>query len=81
MADLWAVAAQDTDPVLSDPDPRMEARCEASIAAHEGDLLMPPPSDGLEGIFGATSDLPDRDDYRRDHPFPTVIDPDEEVDW
>lgn len=61
----------DTDPVWTE-----------SERAAAGDLLAPP-SDGLVGIFGATSEiagpLVDRDDIRADHPFP--IDPDEEVQW
>ncbi|MEU5853986.1 hypothetical protein ABZ799_01540 [Nocardiopsis dassonvillei] len=68
-ADLWEVAEADDDPVGCAPDPQMEALCERSIAD----------ADGLLGIFGATAELPDRDDYRADHLFP--IDPDEEAQW
>jgi hypothetical protein len=68
-ADLWEAAEADEDPVGAAPDAGMEAFCQRKIAA----------ADGFEGIFGATSDLEDRDAIRADHPFP--IDPDEEVQW
>jgi hypothetical protein len=68
--DLWEVAEADDDPVGAAPDAGMEAFCQRKIAAAD---------DGLVGIFGATSELADRDDIRKAHPFP--IDPDEEVQW
>lgn len=68
-ADLWEVAEADDDPVGCTPNPEMEARRERSIAAADGDLL---------GIFGATAELADRDDYRSDHPFPIDLSDEEE---
>ncbi|MCP3017259.1 hypothetical protein NGM33_28410 [Nocardiopsis dassonvillei] len=69
-ADLWEIAEADDDPVGSDADPRMGAFCQRKITAAD---------EGLLGIFGATAELSDRDDYRDQHPFP--IDPDEEAQW
>jgi len=83
-ADLWEIAMADNDPVFSDPDPRMEARCERSM----GDLLADPPfgeatadAEDRQGVWweSAPAALPDRDAIRADHPFPIDFKPGEET--
>lgn len=71
LADLWEIAATDTDPVGSEADPRMEKFCEQKMAA-TGDVLTgsvwweTAEAEDRQGTWWASDPQTDREDDTAD---------------